>query len=256
MSQAKEPGLLLSSKQKARCLPTAVPLQNPLDTGPVCLYNGLKSDIQDFSDISEMHFSKNPFHNEMPVVRQELIMNIQSIAENLKEIRTKKQLTLEEASRLTGVSRSMLSSIEKGDVNPTISVLWKIAAGYKVKFTSLMEDHSAPYHIVRADDVQALKGGNGKYFNYPAFPFAEDRLFETYRIRIDRGGHLEAQPHMPGTEEYITVFSGKVRITAGQETAELTEGDSIHFLADVPHSYANAGTKTVWLSMLLYYRPL
>jgi transcriptional regulator with XRE-family HTH domain len=184
-------------------------------------------------------------------------MNIQdNIAENLKEIRTKKQLTLDEASKLTGVSRSMLSSIEKGDVNPTISVLWKIANGYKVKFSSLMEDKKQQNRVIPADTIQPLTEGDGRYINYPIFPFDEKRLFETYRIRIDRGGHLEAQPHMPGTEEYITVFSGKVRITAGDESFDLNEGDSLHFLADVPHSYRNTGTKTVWLSMILYYRPL
>jgi transcriptional regulator with XRE-family HTH domain len=184
-------------------------------------------------------------------------MSVQdNLAENLKEIRTKKKLTLEEASKLTGVSRSMLSAIEKGDVNPTISVIWKIADGYKVKFSSLMEDKHQAYHVIRADTIKPLTEGDGRYVNYPEFPFDDKTLFETYRIRIDRGGHLEAQPHMPGTEEYITVFAGKARIAAGEESADLAEGDSIHFLADVPHSYRNIGSKTVWLSMILYYRPL
>lgn len=60
-----------------------------------------------------------------------------SVAVNRKEIRKKKELTLDEAARLTGVSRSMLSAIGKGEANPTISVLWKIANGYKISFTSL-----------------------------------------------------------------------------------------------------------------------
>jgi transcriptional regulator with XRE-family HTH domain len=178
------------------------------------------------------------------------------VADNLKEIRKKKQLTLEEASRLTGVSRSMLSAIEKGDANPTISVLWKIADGYKVKFSSLIEGRKQTNLVISADSVQPLTEGDGRYINYPAFPFDETRLFETYRIRIDRGGHLESKPHMPGTEEYITVFAGKVSITAGEETFDLNEGDSLSFRADVEHSYRNIGTKTVWLSMILYYRPL
>lgn len=53
-------------------------------------------------------------------------MEIQNkIAFNVKDLRGKKGLTLDEAAKLTGVSRSMLAQIEKGDVNPTISVLWK-----------------------------------------------------------------------------------------------------------------------------------
>lgn len=184
-------------------------------------------------------------------------MNIQdSVADNLKSIRKKKHLTLEEASRLTGVSRSMLSAIEKGEANPTISVVWKIADGYKVKFSSIIENTGQDSQIIRADTIQPLTEGDGRYINYPIFPFDEKRLFETYRIRIDKGGHLEAKPHMPGTEEYITVFSGSVEITAGEESFDLEEGDSIHFLADKEHSYRNTGKKTVWLSMILYYRPL
>lgn len=179
-----------------------------------------------------------------------------NIAENLKAIRTQKHLTLDEASRLTGVSRSMLSSIEKGDVNPTISVIWKIANGYKVKFSSLMEDKGESYHIIRSESIKPLTEGDGCYINYPEFPFSDKTLFETYRIRIDRGGHLEAQPHIKGCEEYITVFSGEVCITAGKESADLKEGDSIHFYADQPHSYRNIGEDTVWLSMILYYRPM
>lgn len=184
-------------------------------------------------------------------------MNIQdSIADNLKEIRARKKLTLDEASRLTGVSRSMLSAIEKGDVNPTISVVWKIASGYKVKFSSLIEDKNHASQLIRAESVTPLTEGDGRYINYPAFPFDEERLFETYRIRIDAGGHLEAQPHMAGTEEYITVFAGHAVIAAGDETFDLKEGDSLHFAADQPHSYRNDGEETVWLAMLLYYRPL
>ena len=61
------------------------------------------------------------------------------VSENARRLREEKRLTLDEAARLTGASRSMLAQIEKGDVNPTISMVWKIANGYKVSFTSLVE---------------------------------------------------------------------------------------------------------------------
>ena len=74
----------------------------------------------------------------------------ENIAGNLREIRAKKQFTLDEASRLTDVSRSMLSAIEKGDVNPTIFVIWKIANRYKVKFSSIVEEkRNLPHHSCR-----------------------------------------------------------------------------------------------------------
>ncbi len=180
-------------------------------------------------------------------------MNLQKVvAFNIKGIRERKKLTLDEAAKLTGVSRSMLAQIEKGEGNPTISVLWKIANGYKVSFTSLI-DGGEEALLIRGDEVTPLKEDDGKYVNHPAFPFQESRLFETYRIQIEPGGFLAAQPHMAGTEEYITVFSGTAEICAGGKTYLLRTGDSLRFRADGDHSYKNAGTDRVWLSMLIYY---
>ena len=79
------------------------------------------------------------------------------IASNAKRLREQKKLTLDAAANLTGVSRSMLAQIEKGEVNPTISVLWKIANGYKVSFTSLVEDQGEAVCVIRGNDMEPLK---------------------------------------------------------------------------------------------------
>ena len=123
------------------------------------------------------------------------------VSENARRLREEKRLTLDEAARLTGVSRSMLAQIEKGDVNPTISMVWKIANGYKVSFTSLVEPARERPVLLRGDDAPILEEDGGRYRNCPAFPFDGERGFETYRIVMLPGGALEAQPHLPGTEE-------------------------------------------------------
>ena len=184
-------------------------------------------------------------------------MEIQNkIAFNVKDLRGKKGLTLDEAAKLTGVSRSMLAQIEKGDVNPTISVLWKIANGFKVSFSSLTENKTQQSEIIRFSDIKPLTELGDGYINYPIFPFQENRLFETYRIQIDIDGSLDANPHLAGTEEYITVFSGQIEVKTDTEIFQLNTGDSIHFKADVPHSYRNTGSEVAYLSMILYYRAL
>ena len=176
-----------------------------------------------------------------------------AVAVNAKEIRERKNLTLDKAAAVTGVSRSMLAQIERGEVNPTISVLWKMANGYKVSFTSLVESRGEAVSVVRGEAIQPLKEDGGRYLNYPVFPFSEKTLFESYRIVIQEGGSLSAQPHLKGAEEYITVFSGIVEITAGQERFSLEKGDSIRFRADVPHGYRNVGADPVELSMVIHY---
>ena len=149
----------------------------------------------------------------MSIERGETFGDQRSGVGDARRLREEKRLTLDEAARLTGVSRSMLAQIEKGEVNPTISVLWKIANGYKVSFTSLVEDQRGPVDVRRQADIQPLEEDGGRYVNYPVFPFSERTLFETYRIVIHPGGHLEAQPHLKGAEEYVTVFAGRAEIT-------------------------------------------
>lgn len=175
------------------------------------------------------------------------------VAANVRRLREEKKLTLEAAAAATGVSRSMLAQIEKGEVNPTISVLWKIANGYKVSFTSLVEAPGETVAVIREEQVIPLEEDGGRYVNYPAFPFSERTLFETYRIVIHPGGALEAQPHLRGAEEYITVFDGQAEITVDGRTVALGKGDSIRFRADVPHGYRCAGEETAELSMLIFY---
>ena len=78
-------------------------------------------------------------------------------------------------------------------------------------------------------------------------------MFETYRIVIEPSGALSAQPHLNGSEEYITVFAGAVEIGVADETFRLAKGDSIRFAANVPHTYRNVGSETAELSMLIFY---
>ena len=65
------------------------------------------------------------------------------IAENLKDIRKGKGLSLEQVSSLTTISKSMLSQLERGEVNPTISTVYKLALGLKVPVTAFTADKLA-----------------------------------------------------------------------------------------------------------------
>ncbi len=176
-----------------------------------------------------------------------------SVSRNIKNMREKKKLTLDMAAKATGVSRSMLAQIEKGDVNPTLSVLWKIANGFKVSFSSLIESIEPQTSVLKAEETTPIVEDSGRFINYPCFSFDERKLFETYRIRIAPQGCLAADAHLAGTEEFITVFSGVLAVTAGEERHVLRAGDSIRFRSDQAHSYQNPGETETEISMILYY---
>ena len=72
---------------------------------------------------------------------------------------------------MTEVSKSMLGQIERGETNPTITVLWKIANGLKVPFTSLIEQTFSVADVIQREEIVPLKENDGKFINYPIYAF-------------------------------------------------------------------------------------
>ena len=175
------------------------------------------------------------------------------IAKNLKRLREEKALSLNDLSKMTDVSKSMLGQIERCEVNPTVSTIWKIANGLKISCTELMSISEADFEIIDKSQVQPLIEDEGKIRIFPIFPFDNTTRFETYSIEIDNKGHLASEAHQQGTQEFITVFSGELTISVNGEDFIITKGNSIRFKADRAHVYKNTGDTICSLSMVIYY---
>jgi Predicted transcriptional regulators len=176
-----------------------------------------------------------------------------TVSNNLKTTRERLKLSLDAVAKMTGVSKSMLAQIERGEVNPTISVLWKIANGLKLSFTSLIETHKEEQEVIREADLEPIVEDGGRFINRPIFGFDEERRFETFRVTLLEGGSRESESHFAGTEEFVTVFSGGLTVEVNGSTYPLKAGDSIRYRADVPHGYRNGGPGTCELSMVIWY---
>lgn len=175
------------------------------------------------------------------------------IAENLKRFRDERKLSLDNVSKLSGVSKSMLGQIERGEANPTVSTVWKIANGLKISFTELMIKAESNIEIVDKSQVQPLVEDNNRVRIFPVFPFDSIRRFEMYSIEFDSKGYLSTEAHQQGTQEFITVFSGKLNVSINSENYTVTAGNSIRFKGDCIHSYKNVCEEICLLSMVIYY---
>jgi XRE family transcriptional regulator, regulator of sulfur utilization len=175
------------------------------------------------------------------------------VAQNLKRIREEKKLSLDKLAELSGVSKSMLGQIERGESSPTISIVWKIANGLKISFTALVNAPQPDINIVRMADIKPLVEDNGNYRLFPFFPIEEDRRFEIYWAEIEKGGYLSADPHPEGTQEFITIFSGELTIRVDNQEYKIETGNAIRFRADRPHAYHNSGETLTRLNMVIHY---
>ncbi len=175
------------------------------------------------------------------------------VGANLKRLRSEKGLSLDAVSTLSGVSKSTLGQIERGETSPTISTIWRIADGLKVSFTALVSKAPVEGEVIRYSDVAPLEDDEGRVRNRPVFAFDPQRGFEVYMLEIDPQGYLVADGHTVGTEEFITLTQGRLLVRTGDVEETLEAGDAIRFRADVPHSYRNVGPDVVLLSMVIRY---
>ncbi len=173
---------------------------------------------------------------------------------NLRRLRSKRGLSLQQLAQRSGVSRAMLGQIELGRSAPTINLLWKIARALDVTFSALItrQDEVAP-RVLSAADAKLLTNQQGTFTSRALFPFDEPRRNEFYELRLKAGGQEQAHPHPPGTLENLVVTAGSLEITVGETAHRLRTGDAILFTADVPHTYRNPGAVDAVIYLVMTY---
>lgn len=169
----------------------------------------------------------------------------QILGDNLRRLRKERDQSLGQLAERCGVSKVMLSQIERGDSNPTVNTLFKIANGLGVSYSALMESHAPEVSVVRAEDVPVQADEEGAYRLGCYFPNVPGRGFEIYVDELEPGSEHVTQGHGPGTEEFVVVQGGTLTMEVADVTHTLGPGDAIHFDASQRHAYRNGGTSVV-----------
>jgi transcriptional regulator with XRE-family HTH domain len=166
------------------------------------------------------------------------------VGERLAALRQRDGLSLDELSRKAGVSKSMLSQIERGQANPTVAVVWRLANALGVAVGDLLGDPraSAPgLTTVPAHATPALKSPDGLCELRILGPIELAGQFEWYELHMQAGGALESDPHEPGSREHLSVLSGALEVEAGSETSRLKAGETARYAVDRRHAIRNRG---------------
>ncbi len=175
------------------------------------------------------------------------------VANNLREMRKTRGLSLDQLALASGVSRAALSQIETRKTNPSLGVLWKIAVGLGVHFAELVGGTPSHVAILRRTETQLLRSSDGVLESRPLTPSGASPWTEAYELALVGRGKHASEAHAVGTREVVVVLEGHLRIWVGSEAHDLAAGDSISFMADQPHSYENVGTSKVRCHDIIIY---
>ena len=173
------------------------------------------------------------------------------LAASLRDARKARGLSLDAVAKLSGVSRSMVSQIERGESSPTVATLWNLTQALQVDFAGLLEGKPEPgIVVIRAASAPVILG-RGKAVSIRILSPAEAvGEHEVYDLTFGPGGALESEPHSPGCREHLTVVEGALRVRSGEEESLLGPGDTARYPADRDHAiWAEGGAARAILNV-------
>jgi len=176
------------------------------------------------------------------------------VAQNLAAYRAKQHMSLDKVSKLTGVSKTMLSQIEKAESNPTITVLWKISSGLRIPLSALTSEVETKVDHIRREQLTPIDTGNEAITIYPYFPFDTKRGFELFVMEFNGKSTFLSEGHYQQSEEYILVNEGELQLLIDRDWHVVREGEAIRFQSDAAHTYKNATNMRLSLTVTVFYQ--
>lgn len=171
----------------------------------------------------------------------------------LKEARNKLGLSLSDVSSMTGVSKTMLSQIERGESTPTIAVLWRIANGLKIKFETLLGTPDQLCVVKNINDMASLTDDNDLINIYCVFPFSPISGFELFYGIVKPGCDYYSESHANSVTEYLMTVQGELVLMTGNNTYTIPAGSAIAFDSRKEHKYINQSDENALVLFIVSY---
>lgn len=165
----------------------------------------------------------------------------------IRQLRKSKKLSLTELAQKSGVSAATISQIERDNVDPTMTTLYKICTALDVTLASLITENETSERVVRKNNRRTMFLPNSKVKYELLTPGIKDKL-EMMLIELEPQQQDRKVITHTG-EECGFVLQGKLVVVLDDEEYELEEGDSIYFNSSLPHRFINRGTEkciSIW----------
>jgi transcriptional regulator with XRE-family HTH domain len=179
------------------------------------------------------------------------------VGATLQRMRQARSLTLDDLSRAAGVSKSMLSQIERDQANPTIAVAWRLANALGVSIAELLAAQAQPAEAIRvleAHELPTLPGDHAGYLLRILGPMELAGKFEWYELTLSPNGVLASNPHDPGVTEHLTLLQGALELEVDGEKKKLKSGTTARYPADRNHAIRNLGKSEAKALLVVIHR--
>ena len=166
-----------------------------------------------------------------------------AFGDRVRSLREQRNMTLDIFSKHSGVSRAMLSKVERGEKSPTIGVAKRIAHALDTSLAILMGDESSrrSFALVKKDQRQIFRDPESRFERHLLTPIMAGMPVEIVLHKLPaRTSTGMLPPYLSGAGKYVVAVKGQVVVGFGREEVVVEEGDSLYFEPDVEHWFENA----------------
>ncbi len=188
---------------------------------------------------SDVDASKRPGWVRDPISRE--------FGDRVRSLRERTGLTLEQLAERSGVSRAMLSKVERGEKSPTIGLAMRISHAVGGSLSALLngEQSRSAVAVRRLEDRFRFTDEDSGLTREILSPTVEGSSVEVLRHTLAAGSSTGTlPPYPPGTEKYVIVEEGELALVRGGERTFVQAGDTLFFEADVEHAFEATGPGT------------
>lgn len=166
-----------------------------------------------------------------------------ALGERIRRARVRRGLTLAELAELAGVSKSLISQIERGVAAPSIDTVRKVASALQVPVFSFFMEEADTQMVVRRDQRRVVRYPGSRASREILSPGLHGRMVLIWvTFPPEEDGRPRPVRHVG--EECVVVIRGTLEVRIGEQTTRLEHGDSMTFDPDVPHLFRNPSDET------------
>ena len=165
-----------------------------------------------------------------------------SIAERIKHLRQQSNLTLDQLASTSGVSRAMISRIERAEASPTAALLARICAAFGLSLSGFFaQDEVAASPLVKRQDQPTWQDPDTGYIRRAVSPPLNGSDVDIVEVEFPPGARVvfEQQQFDAGLTQHLWLFEGRLTMTAGDQTHVLEAGDCLFMRLAEAHIFHN-----------------
>lgn len=161
----------------------------------------------------------------------------------IQRLRLQHNLTLDQLASKSGVSKSILSQIERDKSNPTLATIWRItkALDSPLENVFISKEGKMLFEKLSQNATPEVTSEDGKFRLRILGTLNTVSYFQWYEFTALAGAILTSESHGMGSIESVTVSSGNLIVKVDDETQSISAGDTLRYRTDLPHQLINVG---------------